>query len=79
MSFFWYSLGENKFVYSNKRLPVNIKSINPIQKYPHVIEWYAFILQIFVMIFLFPMNFVISFGIYSTPKLSKYLTFLAFT
>ena len=46
----------------------NTKSINPIHKYPHIIESYACILQIFVLIFLFPMNFQISFGICSTPK-----------
>ena len=33
-----YLEGENKFVYSNKLLPFNIKSTNPIQKYPHIIE-----------------------------------------
>ena len=73
---FLYSLGENKFVYSNKLLP--LKSINPIQKCPHIIESYAFILQMFAVIFLFPKNFPISFGIRSTQKLSKYITFLAF-
>ena len=40
LSFFLYYLGENKSVYSNKILPSNIKSINPIQKYPHIIESY---------------------------------------
>ena len=79
LAFFLYSLGQNKFVYSNKRLPFNMKPINPIQKYPHIIESYACTLQIFVVIFFFPMNFVTSFGICSTPKLSKYVTFLVFT
>ena len=73
---FLYSLGENRFVYSNKLLP--LKSVNPIQKCPHIIESYAFILQMFPVIFLFPKNFPISFGILSTQKLSKYITFLAF-
>ena len=41
LSFFLCSLGENKFAYSNKLLSFNMKSINPIQKYPHIIESYA--------------------------------------
>ena len=45
MSIFLYSLGVNKFVYSNKLLPLNMKSINPIQKYPHILELYACTLQ----------------------------------
>ena len=48
-----------------------MKSINPIQTYPHIIESYACTLQIAIEMFLFPMNFIISFGICSTPKLSK--------
>ena len=32
LAFFLYLFGEKKFVYSNKLLPVSIKSINPIQK-----------------------------------------------
>ena len=56
-----------------------MKSINPIQMYPHIIESYACTLQIAIEMFLFPMNFIISFGICSTPKLSKYVSFLAFT
>ena len=44
MSFFLYSLGEDKFVYSNKRLPFKMKSISPIQKYPHIMESYGCIL-----------------------------------
>ena len=38
LSFFLYSLGENNFLCSNKLLPFNIKSINPIQNYPHIAE-----------------------------------------
>ena len=49
LSFFLKSCGENKSV---NFLPANIKSINPIQKYPHIIESYAFILKIFVLILL---------------------------
>ena len=33
--------GEKRFVYSIKFFPLNIKSINPIQKYPHITESYA--------------------------------------
>ena len=44
LSFFLYSLGENKFAFSNKLLPFNMKSINPIQKYQYIIEFYACIL-----------------------------------
>ena len=44
LSFFLYLLGENKFEYSNKLLPFNIKSLNPIQNYLQIIELYAFIL-----------------------------------
>ena len=41
---FFYSLGENKCVYSDKRLPFNMKSLSPILKYLHIIESYAYIL-----------------------------------
>ena len=44
LSFFLYSLGENEFLYSNKLLPFNMKSITLMQKYPHIIESYAYIL-----------------------------------
>ena len=44
MSFFLYSLRENKFVYSNKPLPLSMKSINAIEKYPHIIELFDCIL-----------------------------------
>ena len=37
-------LEDDEFVYANKLLPFNIKSINPIQKYTHVIKSYASIL-----------------------------------
>ena len=57
----------------------NIKSMNSIQKYPHLIEWCACILYIFVIIFLFPLSFLVSFGICPTLKLSKYITLLPFT
>ena len=38
LSFFLYSLGENKFVYSNNLFPFNMKSINSIQKYPQILN-----------------------------------------
>ena len=44
LPFFLFSLGENKFVCPNKLLPFNMKSINPVQKYQHIIESYACIL-----------------------------------
>ena len=81
-SFFLKSLGEKR-LYSAKLLPLSIKSINAIQKYPHIIESYACILKIFVLIFLFCegrlINFIISLGICSTPKLSKLVATLFFT
>ena len=42
-----------------------------MQKYPHITESYACILKMFVLMFLFSTNSLISVGIYSTPKLSK--------
>ena len=41
---------KKKFVKSVKVIPASIKSINPTQKYPHIIESYACILNIFVII-----------------------------
>ena len=55
-------------MYSNQLLPSNMKSINPMQKYQDVVESYACILYIFVIILLFPINFPISLRIVSTPK-----------
>ena len=40
--------GEKIFVNSVKVFPASIKSINPIQKYPHIIKSNAYILKIFV-------------------------------
>ena len=68
--------GEKRFVYSIKVFPASIKSVKPIQKYPHIIELYACILKIFVIIILLCkaederllINALISFGIYSTKK-----------
>ena len=56
---------------SVKVFHLNIKSINPIQKYPHIIELYAFTLKVFVVMDKErPINALISLGISSTPKLS---------
>ena len=44
LSFLSYSVGENKLEYSKEILPFNMKLINPIQKYSHIIESYACIL-----------------------------------
>ena len=63
--------GEKRLVKSVKVFLANIKSINPIQKYLHIIESYAYILKTFVFMFLLPIDFKIYFGICSTPKLSK--------
>ena len=70
-SYFLKLFGEKRFVNLVKVFPASIKSINPIQKYPHIIESYACILKIFVFMFLLPINVLISFGICYTPKESK--------
>ena len=72
MSWFMLKLfDEKRFVYSAKVFPASIKSINPIQKYPHITEPYACNLKIFVLMFLLPPNALISLGICSTPKEPK--------
>ena len=43
-----------------KFFPASIKSINSIQKYPHIIESYACILKIFAFMFLLLINTLIS-------------------
>ena len=70
------SFGEKRLGKSVKLLSYNIKSMNPIQKYPHITESYAFILKMFACAFLLPINFPISFGMCSAPKLSKKVTLL---
>ena len=71
-SFFLKLFGEKRFVNSVKVFPLNIKSIKPIQQYPHIIESYACTLKIFVvMVKEQPINALISFGICTIPKLSK--------
>ena len=51
-SFLLYSLGENRFAYSNELLRFNRKSINPIQKYPHIIESCLYSINICCNIFI---------------------------
>ena len=68
-SFFLKLFGEKRFVNSVKVFPTSIRLINPVQKYPNIIESYACILKIFVVIDTErPINALISFGIGSTPK-----------
>ena len=45
--------------------------MNPIQKYPHITELSAGILNMFVFVFLCPVNLLISLETCSRPKLSK--------
>ena len=71
MFIFLNSFGEKRLVKSVKLLSLSIKSINPIQKYPHITESCACILKIFVIIVDLQINFLASFGIGSTPELSK--------
>ena len=59
------------FVKSVSFLPASIKSINSIQKYPHITELLACTRKMFASMFLFPINSLISLGTCSTPKLSK--------
>ena len=63
---------KKRFVNSVEVFPASIKSIKPVQKYPHIIESYALILKIFVAIDKErSINALIPFGICSTPKESK--------
>ena len=57
-------------------LPASIKSINPIQKYTHNTELYAWILKIFVTTIELSTDILISFGICSTLKLSEHASLL---
>ena len=63
---------EKRFVNSVKVSTASIKSIYPIQKYPHIIESHAYILKIFVVMDKeLLINVLISFEICSTPNESK--------
>ena len=59
------------FVKSVSFLPASVKSMNPIQKFPHITESFACARKMLAIIFLFPTIFLISSGTCSTPKLSK--------
>ena len=59
------------FVKSVNFLPASIKSMNPMQKYPHITESFACTRKMLAIMFLFPRIFLISLGTCSTPKLSK--------
>ena len=52
-------------------LPTSIKSMNPMQKYPHITELFARTRKMLPIMILFPTNFLVSSGTSSTPKLSK--------
>ena len=54
-----------------KVLPASIKSMNPMQKYPHIIKLFACTQKMLAFMFVFPINSLISSGTYSTPKLLK--------
>ena len=68
--------GEKRLAKSVKLLPLDIKPINSIQKYPHINESYACILKIFVTRVDLSIDFLISLGTSSAPKLSKQVTLL---
>ena len=71
MIIFLKLFGEKRLVKSVKLLCLSIKSINPLQKYLHITQLYAYIIKIFVVMFLLSINVLISFGICSTPELLK--------
>ena len=71
LSFFSKPQGENMLVKPAKVLPARIKSINPKQKYPHIIESFAYTRKMLAFMFLFSINISISSGMYSTSKLLK--------
>ena len=59
------------FVKSVNFLPTSIISMNQMQKYPHITEFFACTWKMLAIMFLFPTNSLISLGTCSTPKLSK--------
>ena len=69
-SLFLKSFGAKRLINSVKLLRLSIKSIKPIQKYPHI-QPYDCIRKIFVMILDLSIDFLISFEMCSTSKLSK--------
>ena len=59
------------FVKSVGFLPACIKSMNPMQKYPHITESFVCTRKMLAIMLLFLIKFLISSGICSTPKLSQ--------
>ena len=57
-------------------MPLDIKPINSVQKHPHINESYAYILKIFVTRADLSIDFLISLGMSSTPKVWKQVTLL---
>ena len=53
--------------------------MNPMQKYPHIIELPACIVSMFVLMLLYLINFLIFLGTCSTPKEWKKVISLFFT
>ena len=58
-------------VKSVKFLPARKKSMNPVQKYPHIAELFLCTRKMFAFMFLFSKNSLASLGTCSAPKLSK--------
>ena len=54
----------------------SIKSINPMQKYPHIFELFVCILYMFLSMFSFLIKCLIYLRICSNPKLSKQIASL---
>ena len=71
LSFYLKLFGKNRLIKSVKVLPLSIKPIDLIQKYPHITESYACILKNICCDLDPLMKVLISFGICSNPKLSK--------
>ena len=69
-SLFLKSFGAKRLMNSVKLLRLSIKSVKPIQKYPHIIQSYDCIRKIFMILDL-SIDFLISFEMCSTSKLSK--------
>ena len=55
-----------KLLYSVKFLISSIKSINSMKNYPHIVELFAYILNVFVFMFLLTLSVLIFLGTSST-------------
>ena len=53
-------------------LPASIKSMNPMQKYPHITELFACTRKILAIMFLFPTNSLIYSGTCSTVEINNF-------